>query len=69
MRRPFEKLVELVDEQFESDRSVTLGELAYRWQEPVPRIGDAIDASKMLRGKRTYIDVPDDQARPRSSVE
>jgi hypothetical protein len=54
MRRPFERLVEMVD-ALDSDRDVTLGELSERWSEPVERIMDAIQASKMLRGEPTYI--------------
>ncbi len=53
MRRPFEKLVEMVDGLEQKD--VTLGDLSKEWHEPVERIMDAIDASRMLRGERTYL--------------
>jgi hypothetical protein len=53
---PFGKLMELVD-ALGPDAEVTLGELAERWGEPVQRIGDAIDAVKVLHGELSYIEV------------
>lgn len=37
---------------------VTLGELSERWNEPVTRIMDAMDANKVVRGERGYIGLP-----------
>jgi hypothetical protein len=61
MRRPFEQLVEMIDALDDSDRDVTLGDLSKRWKEPVERIMDALDASKMLRGQKTYITLENSQ--------
>jgi hypothetical protein len=61
VRRPFEKLVELVDGLSEEEQNMTLGELGARWNEAPQRIMDALDASKMMRGKPTYIPVAPDQ--------
>jgi hypothetical protein len=36
---------------------VTLGELAERWGETPQRIGDAIDAVKVLNGEPSYMGV------------
>ena len=33
----------------------TLGDLAEQWGEPAARIGDAIDALKVMRGEPSYI--------------
>jgi hypothetical protein len=57
MRMPFGKLMELVAELGRGDDEVTLGELSRRWGEPPQRIGDAIDAVKVLRGEPSYIEV------------
>lgn len=57
MRRPFERLVAMVNEL--EDRDVTLGQLSKSWDEPVERIMDALDASRMLRGESTYISLKD----------
>lgn len=57
MRRPFQKLVEMVDEL--NDTNVTIGELSERWGETTGRIMDAIDALRMLRGEQTYIPTGD----------
>lgn len=43
--------------QVECDLAITLGELSAMWDEPIPRIMDAIDANKILAGQVTYIDV------------
>jgi hypothetical protein len=56
MRMPFGKLMELVAELGRDDE-VTLGELSRRWGEPAQRVGDAIDAVKVLRGEPSYIEV------------
>jgi hypothetical protein len=56
MRMPFGRLMELVAELGRDDE-VTLGELSRRWGEPAQRIGDAIDAVKVLRGEPSYIEV------------
>jgi hypothetical protein len=53
---PFGKLMELVD-ALGRDDEVTLGELSRQWGEPVQRIGDAIDAVKVLHGEPSYIEV------------
>lgn len=57
---PFEKLMEHVAALSEPDWNLKLGELAKRWGEPASRIGDAIDAVRVMNGERTYIpvDVP-----------
>jgi len=62
---PFEKLMEHVAALGEDD-NITLGDLSERWGEPAGRIGDAIDAVRVLSGERTYItfDVP---ARPKET--
>ena len=39
---------------------VTLGDLAAKYDEPVMRIGDALDAIRERQGERTYISVDDD---------
>lgn len=41
----------------EEDWNLPMGELARRWGEPAERIGDAIDALKVLRGEPSYISV------------
>lgn len=63
MRVPFERLVEMVDALDRDDTTLTLGELSKRWGESTERIMDAIDASKMLRGQRTYIRLPSEEDR------
>lgn len=55
MRMPFEKLVEHVQDLSDEDKDLPMGKLAERWGEPVERISDAVTASRMLRGERTYI--------------
>jgi len=57
MRMPFEKLMEHVAALDAEDWQLPMGELAARWGEPVGRIGDAIDALRVLRGERTYISI------------
>lgn len=57
MRMPFERLVEEVNKI--DDWNVTIGQLSERFGEPNERILDAIDASRMLRGERTYISPQD----------
>ena len=54
---PFEKLMEHVATLSEADAELTLGALSERWGEPAARIGDAIDAVRVLSGERTYITV------------
>jgi len=64
VRMPFGKLVELVSSLPEEDWNLPMGKLAERWGEPSARIGDAIDAMKMLRGELTYLPVvaePDEE--------
>lgn len=53
MKMPFGRLMELVA-TLSDDDEVTMGELARRWGEPAGRIGDAIDAVKVLRGQPSY---------------
>jgi hypothetical protein len=56
MQMPFEKLMEHVAAiRDTTDEALTLGDLSERWGEPAQRIGDAIDAVRVLRGERTYI--------------
>jgi hypothetical protein len=52
---PFGKLMELVAAALEREGDVTLGELAERWGETSQRIGDAIDAVKVLNGEPSYM--------------
>lgn len=54
---PFEKLMEYVAGLGDEDRTLPMGRLAERWGEPVRRIGDAIDAVRVMNGERTYITV------------
>lgn len=54
MKMPFEVLMGYVS-ALDDDDNVTLGELSRRWGEPAGRIGDAIDAVRVLCGERTYI--------------
>lgn len=54
MQMPFGKLMELVA-AIGPDDPVTLGELGERWGEAPARIGDAIDAVKVLNGEPSYI--------------
>lgn len=58
MRAPFEKLMQWVTELPAEDWTLMFGELSKRWDEPVERIMDAIDALKVMRGELTYISVP-----------
>lgn len=53
MRRPFERVMELVA-HIPADSTVTLGELAERLGEPIERIMDAIDAVKVCNGEPSY---------------
>ena len=62
MKMPFEVLMEHVS-ALDRDDNVTLGELSERWGEPASRIGDAIDAVRVLHGERTYISLRDDRGR------
>jgi len=57
MRTPFQKLVEMIDN--ETDQDITMG--AQKYGEPVERIMDAIDAGRMLRGEQTYIPTDEDR--------
>lgn len=57
MKLPFGRLMELVDLLPEADWNLPLGELAERWDEPVSRVADAIDACKVVRGETPYIPV------------
>jgi hypothetical protein len=52
---PFERLMQQVAALPEQDRDLTMGVLSQRWGEPASRIGDAIDALKVLRGEPSYI--------------
>ena len=54
---PFGKLMELVTAALNKEGDVTLGELGERWGETPQRIGDAIDAVKVLNGEPSYIEV------------
>ena len=54
MRRPFQKLMEMVAGEMD-DTTATLGELAARYGEPVERVMDAIDAVRVCLGEQTYI--------------
>ena len=54
---PFEVLMEHVAALSPEDEQLPMGVLAERWGEPVARIGDAIDALKVLRGEPSYISV------------
>jgi hypothetical protein len=57
VKMPFERLMEEVARLSEEDSQMTMGQLAERWGEPAPRIMDAIDAVRVMRGERTYITV------------
>ncbi len=57
MRMPFERLMEQVAALGGEDGALTLGALSERWGEPAGRIGDAIDAVRVMRGERTYLSV------------
>lgn len=57
MRMPFEQLMELVDALSDEDAALPMGALAARWDVPVLRVADAIDAVRVLHGERTYIEV------------
>ena len=59
MRMPFEKLMEHVATLSDADAALTLGELSARWGEPAARIGDAIDAVRVMGGERTYVTIGD----------
>lgn len=54
---PFERLMELVAAISDEDAALPMGVLAERWGEPAGRIGDAIDAVRVMRGERTYVTV------------
>lgn len=55
MRRPFQKLMEMVSTLDWEDSQITLGQLAEMWNEPVGRVMDAIDAWRVCCGEQTYI--------------
>ena len=57
MKIPFERLMELVSRISDEDAALPMGVLAERWGEPASRIGDAIDAVRVMNGERTYITV------------
>ena len=57
MKMPFERLMEYVATLNDQDAELTLGELSARWGEPAGRIGDAIDAVRVMNGERTYVTV------------
>jgi hypothetical protein len=52
---PFERLMEQVANLSDEDAALPMSVLAERWGEPAGRIGDAIDAVRVMRGERTYI--------------
>ena len=52
-RTPFEKLMRLVAALDEEDWHLALGALAERWDEPVPRIADALAANRVLQEGQT----------------
>jgi hypothetical protein len=58
---PFERLMELVSNLSDEDAELPMGKLAERWGETASRIGDAIDAVRVMRGERTYITVNPDR--------
>lgn len=58
MRRPFARLMEMTA-AIPEDSTVTLGQLAGDWDEPIGRIMDAIDAVRVLNGEPGYIGVED----------
>ena len=64
MKMPFEKLMEHLAALSDEDEELTLGELSKRWGEPAARIGDAIDAVRVMKGERTYITVRPAQDKP-----
>lgn len=55
MRRPFGKLMDLLEEEIHSSLNPTIGELADKYDEPNERIMDALDAIKERRGQKSYI--------------
>jgi hypothetical protein len=56
MRRPFGKLMDLLeDELHNSPGGTTMGQLSEKYDEPVERIMDALDAVKERRGEKSYI--------------
>jgi hypothetical protein len=62
LRRPFERLMELVEAVHDTEPpSITMEELSQRWDEPVDRIMDAIDAFRVKNGERTYITLPPEE--------
>ena len=64
MKMPFEKLMEHVSALSEEDAALTLGDLSKRWGEPSSRIGDAIDAVRVMSGERTYVTFRPAQDKP-----
>jgi hypothetical protein len=59
VRTPFENLMRLVASLPDEDWALPLGVLAERWDEPVGRIADAIDANRVFHGERTSYEVRD----------
>lgn len=53
MRMPFGKLMDELEK--ETDKSVTLGQLAEKYNVDVERIMDALDAIKERNGIKSYI--------------
>jgi hypothetical protein len=51
---PFGRLMEMVAALPEEDWDLPMGVIAERWGETAGRIGDAIDALKVLNGKPSY---------------
>jgi hypothetical protein len=60
VKMPFERLMELVSSLSDEDAKLPMGVLAERRGEPVSRIGDAIDAVRVLNGEHTYISLGPD---------
>lgn len=58
MRRPFEKLVLMLERECDANPKVTMGELAAKYHESIDRIYDAMDGIKMMRGQPSYMPYP-----------
>lgn len=60
MRRPFGKLMDLVEvDLLLAPEGTTIGDLAARYDEPMDRVMDALDAVKERRGEKSYLSVED----------
>lgn len=59
VKMPFERLMELMAQELNTNRTLTLGDAALKYNESMERVADAIDALKVVNGVRSYIRIVD----------